>query len=91
MIQNGYGAVGILSGLPQPPMTPLIQRNQRIEGEGREAFFIMKYYISLFIIAVIAVAAYKAPEPPKPVPVKVTPPEPIGAVGAESEPPAASF
>ena len=51
----------------------------------------MKYYIRLFIIAVIAVAAYKAPEPPKPVPVKVTPPEPIGAVGAESEPPAASF
>lgn len=44
MTQNGYGAVGILSGLPQRPMTPLIQRNQRIEGEGREAFFIMKYF-----------------------------------------------
>jgi len=51
----------------------------------------MKYYISLFIIALIAVAAYKAPEPTKPVPAKVTPTEPIGAVGSEIQPPAESF
>jgi len=51
----------------------------------------MRYYLSLLIIALIAVAAYKAPEPPKPAPVKVTPPEPVGAVGSEIQPPAASF
>ena len=58
---------------------------------GRDALCTMRYYLSLFIIALIVVAAYKAPEPPKPVPVKVTPPEPIGAVGSEIQPPAASF
>ena len=58
---------------------------------GREALCIMRYYISLFIIAFIAVAAYTAPEPPKPTPVKVTPPEPVGAVGSEIPPPAGSF
>ena len=51
----------------------------------------MRYYLSLLIIALIVVAAYKAPEPPKPAPVEVTPPEPIGAVGSEIQPPAESF
>ena len=58
---------------------------------GRDALCTMRYYFSLLIIALIVVAAYKAPEPPKPVPVIFTPPEPIGAVGSEIQPPAESF
>ena len=95
MIQNGYGAVGILSGPLQPLTTRITQQNQRIEGGGREAFFIMKYYISLIIALIIGLALFERPNTVVPEPVKKPEPvEPVGAkesVGAESEPPAASF
>ena len=51
----------------------------------------MRYYLTLCIIAVIVIAAYQTPEPPKVAPVKQPPPEPVGAVGSDLQPPAGSF
>ena len=94
-IQSDYGEVGTLSGPLQPLTTRITQQNQRIEGGGREAFFIMKYYISLIIALIIGLALFERPNTVVPEPVKKPEPvEPVGAkesVGAESEPPTATF
>ena len=95
MIQTDYGVAGTSSGLPRCPTIPLIQQNQRIEGGGREAPCIMKYYISLILVVIIGIALYERPEkvPAQPI-IKPQPEEPIGSqepVGSKIQPPAGSF